>query len=252
MPERWRGKTGEKVWRGMFLALMVATGGAMLSGSGEIAALMLPLHGAQQLGMAATLVLACLLEHRGRHALTGVSRVLVVCLLVALAMALRLPRTEGVTLGDKGDLPHAVVSGVCYGSMNLALAVPALCGRKLLPAHRRIAVVVTSLLLGVLLLLGNELMLRHPELSGESLPTVRLLRAYGLTGYRLCGLTMYMAVFTTLLATLRGVTVWSGAGRNGAICVVGMIFVALLGFHQVVHVIYPLLGAGCFVLLLCC
>ena len=52
------------MWTALFTGLMAATGGAMLAGAGEVAALLLPVRGAYWLGAAATLGLAWMLAGR--------------------------------------------------------------------------------------------------------------------------------------------------------------------------------------------
>ena len=245
LPACWRGTAWERVWQGMFLLLMIVMGGAMLSGSGEIAALMLPLRGARLLGMGTTLVLALLLARWHLGALSGVSRVLVVCLLAAMVLALRLPKGAGAVLGAQGRGGEALGRGICYGGFNMALAVPVLGGHRLERRARRRTTALTSFMLGGLLVLGVALMLRHPELTDEPLPTVQLLRSYGLLGYRLCGLTMYMAVLTSLLAALRGIAVWSGGRKGYAVCLLALGVLGLCGFADIVDRVYPVLGAGC-------
>ena len=60
MPLAWQSRGLGRLWTALFTGLMAATGGAMLAGAGEVAALLLPVRGAYWLGMGATLVLAWL------------------------------------------------------------------------------------------------------------------------------------------------------------------------------------------------
>ena len=91
LPTSWQGKWPETVWRMLLAALLVVTGGAMLSGAGEITALVLPVRGAYAVGIAVTLVLAWFLAHRTQTGLAWISRALLVVLAMLIASCLRMP-----------------------------------------------------------------------------------------------------------------------------------------------------------------
>lgn len=250
MPVSWQGGAWALVWRGMFLALSVVLAGAMMAGSGEIAALMLPWRGARWGGMGATLLLAAVMARRPTGALGMISGGLVACLASAMAMALALPRGSAASLDGAGNGLAAIWRGVCYGGFNAALAVPVMGGKGWPRKMRHGCAVLVASMLAALLALGNALMLRHPELAGEALPMVALLRQWGMVGYRLCGATMYLAVLTSLLAAVRGLTVISGGGWRWVLCLLAALGVALGGFQAAVNAVYPALGAGCLMLLM--
>lgn len=250
MPDGWRGRAWATVWRGMFLALSVVLAGAMLAGSGEIAALMLPWRWARWLGMGVTLLLAAVLARGRMGALGMISGGLVACLAAVMVMALKLPRGSAASLDGAGDGLAAIWRGVCYGGFNAALAVPVMGGRGWARRKRIGCAALAAGMLAALLALGNALMLRHPELAGEALPMVALLRSWGMAGYRLCGATMYLAVLTSLLAAVRGLTVISGGGWRWVLCLLAALGVALGGFRAAVDAVYPALGAGCLMLLM--
>ena len=46
MPPAWHRRAPGRLWTALFTGLMAATGGAMLAGAGEVAALLLPVRGA--------------------------------------------------------------------------------------------------------------------------------------------------------------------------------------------------------------
>ena len=250
VPVAWRDRFAGRVWQGMFIALLAATGGAMLAGAGEIAALTLPLHGAYWMGMLSTLCLAWWLSERELTWLAHISQGLTACLLAMMALGLALPRMRGVWVTDAPDwamLPTSLLRGLCYGGFNVALASPVLdeTATCLTPRERRRCVGQISVILGALLALGNGVLLRHPALLGAALPYVELLGVWGRWGMYLGAWSLYLAVLTTLVACLRGLM--ELLKRRWSLCL--PIGVALLGFAGAVDGLYPLLGGGCFLLL---
>ena len=250
VPEPWRGRWPGRVWQGLFIALLSATGGAMLAGAGEIAALTVPLHGAYWMGLLSTLCLAWWLSERKLSGLSVISRALTVCLLAVMALGLAMPRSRGVWVEDAPGwamLPSSLLRGLCYGGFNVALASPVLdeTAAVLTEREKRRCTCRVSLILGALMALGNGVLLRHPALLGAALPFVGLLGHWGRWGMLLGALALYLAVLTTLVACLRGLTALMK--RRWALCLPGL--VALLGFTGAVDGLYPLLGGGCFLLL---
>ena len=250
VPEAWRNRWPGRVWQGMFVALLAATGGAMLAGAGEIAALTIPLHGAYWMGLLSTLCLAWWLSERKLSGLACVSRALTGCLIAVMALGLALPGLRGVWVEDAPDwsrLPVSLLRGLCYGGFNVALASPVLdeIAGALSPRERRRCVGLVSAILGALLALGNGVLRRHPALLGAVLPYVELLGLWGRWGMGLGALALYLAVLTTLVACLRGLR--SLLIRRWSLCL--PVGVALLGFTGAVDGLYPLLGGGCFLLL---
>ena len=250
VPEPWRDRWPGRVWQGMFIALLAATGGVMLAGAGEIAALTMPLHGAYWMGMLSTLCLAWWLSERRLSGLSAISRALTVCLIGVMALGLTMPRLRGVWVEDAPSLsalPSSLLRGLCYGGFNVALASPVLdeTAVALTEQERRRCVRRVSLILGALLALGNGVLLRHPALLGAALPFVELLGYWGRWGMLLGALSLYLAVLTTLVACLRGLQAL--LKRRWLLCLPAL--VALLGFSGAVDGLYPLLGGGCFLLL---
>lgn len=248
MPEKWRGRWPGRLWQVMFLALMITTGGAMTASLGEIGALSLPLHGARWWTMALSLALCWPLAGRDVRALRPISRMLMVCLLMCMALAWTRPPTGGAVVARRPNPAHAALSGLCYGGFNMALAAPVLCGRKLSQTERRACAIKLTLLLGVLLLGANMLMLRHPDLISEPLPLLRLMAAFGRAGYALCVCAMGLAIFTTQLSAMTGMFSLL-PGRKRYAGAAAMALMAVCGFERLVSVAYPLLGGACFALL---
>ena len=250
VPEPWRNRWQGCVWQGMFAALLAATGGAMLAGAGEIAALTLPLHGAYWMGMLSTLCLAWWLSERRLAGLGIMSRALTVCLIALMALGLAMPRMRGVWVEDAPGwsvLPSSLLRGLCYGGFNVALASPVLdeTALQLTEREQRRCARQVCLILGALLALGNGVLLRHPALLGAALPFVELLGYWGRWGMLLGALSLYLAVLTTLVACLRGLN--AILRHRWLMCLPAL--VALLGFSGAVDGLYPLLGGGCFLLL---
>ena len=242
LPPGWRQAWPGKLWRLLLSALLIATGGAMLSGAGEVAALVTPLRYARVIGMLLTLVLAWLLARHTIAGLAWVSRGMLAVLAVMISLGLFLPPKETARLSNGGGV-QALLQGLTYGGFNAALQVPILMQAACDDAARRRCIRQAGGVTLLLLTLGNAVLLRHTALLDEPLPFLRMLSGLGKAGYWLCALSLYLAILSTLTACLRGLQ-----GTWLPLC--GIIAVSLLGFSGVVARVYPLLGGGCCVMLL--
>lgn len=250
MPLCWQGRVPGRLWTALFTGLMAATGGAMLAGAGEVAALLLPVRGAYWLGAAATLGLAWMLAGRKLQVLPMVSRALILCLAAVVVLGAALPRREAALLhtASRAQLPAGLVCGACYGGFNVALACPAAAdGAALTARQRRRCTGMVCLALGLLLGCGNLVLVRSPGLQGEALPFIRMLAPLGRAGYGLCGAALYLAALTTLAAALRGLKAHLGRGYAAGVAAVAAL--SLGGLERMVARVYPMLGAGCLALL---
>ena len=251
MPEGWHGRWPGRLWQGMFGALLLFTGGAMLAGAGEIAALMLPLPGAYLLGLTGTAAVTVLLARQGTAGAGRAGKVLTALLLVMAGAGFLLPARKAAVVAAAASPGQSLLRGASYAGFNMALAVPGLAAAA--PAMsrrgRRQCALLLAAVLGALLAGGNGLLLRHSALRGETMPFIHLMAAYGRAGYALGGAAMYLAVLTTACASLRGL--WTlGAGRRWRmISAAGMLLCSAVGFTGVVEKAYPMLGAGCLGLL---
>lgn len=242
LPHIWRGRWPERLWRGLLTLLLIATGGAMLAGAGEVASLTLPLHGAYWLGMAGTLLLAWLLARRTVTGLMWVSRAMLAVLAALIVLGLTLPPMQAVALTEP-SIPASLLRGVTYGGFNAALMQPVMAGASALPQReRKRGLLIACGLTAALLTAGNAVLLRHPALLGEALPFVRLMSRLGQTGYWLGAVALYLAILTTLTVCIRST-------GGGWLATAGIVLAAMLGFSGVVDAAYPLLGGGCAVLL---
>ncbi len=249
MPYVWQRRWQARLWRGMFTALLVSTGGAMLAGGGEITALMLPLRWARVLGLAATMVLGWLLAGGESKSLTGVSRGLILCLLGVVLAGLFLPARRAVRVTPTGG-PEGIALGLCYGGFNVALAAPVVAawGKRLPEGEKRRCACGLAAVLTALLACGNGVLLKHTALADEQLPFVMLLSPWGRYGYLLAAGALYLAALTTLVACVKGLVAL--LGRWVPLGMIAMAALSLGGLEEIVGVAYPLLGGGCFLLLL--
>ncbi len=242
LPRAWQGQLPARLWRSMQGCLLIATGGVMLAGAGEVALLALPLCGARLIGMAGTLGAALLLARRTETGLAFVSRILLAVLGAMVLLGLTHPPMRAAQLTEV-SIPAALLRGMAYGGFNAALLVPVLAQHKLTPKGKRRSLLVLGLLAGAMLLLCNEVLLRHPALLHEPMPFIRLAGLYGRWGYGLGVTVMWLAILSTLTAAVRGL-------GGGVWPILGVALTAMLGFSGAVEFLYPLLGAGCMVMLL--
>ena len=238
-------------WMGHLLMglLLAAVGGGMTAAAGELAALTVPVHHARFLGSAGTPVLCAALARKSLRGLAIVSKLLLPVLLLAFLLCLCLPETVGerptVSITD-GLLALLRVIGYC--GMNALLSAEIICeagsGENL--KHKKYIAAGTGIVLGLLLALGNGALIRHTgALENAALPTIMLLRAYGKAGFYLSAAVLYLAVATTLIASLRGLRVLIApyvpayAGWIGVLSAAGL---SLIGFQEIVATAYPALG----------
>lgn len=242
MPQSWRRRWPERLWRVLLTLLLIATAGAMLAASAEVAALVLPVHGAYWLGMAGTFLLAWVLARRTVNGLAWVSRAMMLVLAVLVLLGLTIDPMRAVALTD-ASVPMALLRGVTYGGFNAALMYPVMAASGQPPARKRQGRLLGCIGIALLLMLGNAVLLRHPALIGEPLPYIRLMAQLGQLGYALGALALYLAILSTLTVCLRAL----GEMR---LCVCGALLTALCGFSGVVDRGYPLLGGACALMLL--
>ena len=243
IPDVWRGKWMERGWSLLLTLLLVVTGGAMLSGAGEIAALTIPIRGAYLLGVFATLALSWLLANQTVSGLAWVSRILLVILAVLIVSGLTLPPIKAVSI-EEISVPEALIRGLTYGGFNAALQAPIMVTAvRSTNAERKRAACLAGMLILFLLTLGNAVILRHSATISEPMPFLKIMAGYGKSGYYLCSVSLYLAILSTLTACMRGI--------DGKILpAASILLVSMFGFTGVVEVAYPILGGGCFLMLL--
>lgn len=236
IPPAWMGRWPERLWQVLNDLLLMAVGGAMLAGAGELSARLLPGLWPRCCGMAATLLMAWLLARHTTGGLAWVSRALLAGMTVLLLLALRLPQMRaGLTAAD---VPGVFLRGMTYGGFNAALLQPLLAcrqGTECSGALRRAA-----LLMAALLTLGQTVLLRHPAAMAQPMPLMYLASAMGDLVQAVSVLCLYLAILSTLAACMRSL------GFRGF---PGICLSAALGFTGVVDAAYPLLGGGCAVMM---
>ena len=238
LPDAWRRRWPEQLWKVLLTALLAATGGAMMSGAGEIAALTLPFHGAYPLGMAATLMMAYFLARRTVNGLAWVSRGMLLVFAVMMTAGSMLPR-EGAVIITSAQPLTALARGLSYGGFNAALLVPVL-QRKHINKKNSLRCLCSIVM--ILLLMGTLVLQLHPSLIYEPMPFVQLMKKMGKWGYLLSASCLYLAILSTLTACVRALD------RN-SIGLTAMILMSLLGFGSVVDHAYGVLGGACCLML---
>lgn len=241
LPESWSGRWPEKLWQALLTLLLVATGGAMLSGAGEVAALTLPLQHAYWIGFIASLGLGWYLAHYTSAGLAWVSRGMLCVLALLILLGYTLPPMQATSV-DKTEIASMPLRAITYGGFNAALQTPIM-ALTMLPAKKKTSSARSSgFIMVILLMLGNGVLLRHPALLAEEMPFIRMMEEFGRFGYMLGSISLYMAILSTLTACMRGI------GRRW-LPMTAMVGVSLLGFSGVVELVYPLLGGGCALML---
>ena len=226
----------------------------MTAAAGELAALTLPLCHARAAGALLTLGVCLALSGRPLRALSALGRLLTPGLALALlACILTNDGAEPPLAVSAASLPLAAFQAAGYAGLNVTLAYGVLrdagAGRRALE-KRKIAWITAALFAGLLGLSNAALLPRMDTLRTAALPTVLLLRRFGKTGYYAAAALLYLAVASTLLSVLRGMTAllpgrrrvaWAGLLAAGA---------SLLGFDGLVSAAYPMLGLLSLVFLL--
>lgn len=228
----------------LFLLLLTATGGAMTAAAGELAALTVPLLHARSIGSLLTLCACMVCSRKSIVYLGWVGKALVPLLLAAFFLCVRVPNSEAHQYRmalEKLFIVLFQLLGYCGLNVTLSAGVILEAGKGKTASEKRKIVLLTGAVLGFLLLGGNAALLPHgAKLQDASLPMVMLLKAYGKTGFYLSAVLLYLAVFSTLAAVLRGMRDILGNRGLGAGLMCGA--ASLLGFSEIVGSAYPILG----------
>ncbi len=237
-------------FRILWILLYGAVSGGMISASGELSALTIPIHYARLLGMAVTLMLCVKLSNGTIRELGRLGRGLIpgMAVLFFLCMLFQKKAAPSFSFSAKAFL-HA--AGYCGLNAVLAAAVTAQAGKDKTPREKRGITIFSGLIFGSLLALGNGALLPYrTELHSAALPMVMLLRNYGKAGFYLSALVLYLAVATTLIACLRGMQALLPGKRKDIWAALIAAMGALMGFQDIVAKIYPVLGWLCLMSLL--
>ena len=233
----------------VFMLLLLSTGGAMVSAAGEVAAVTLPVHRARTTGAFLTLCFCAWAGSKSLRWLKGISAVLLPSLVLLQILALFIPGSGTLRPGlSWREAPGAVFSAIGYSGTNVVLAAQIIKEEGKGKSSRGQARLAfgTGTVMALLLAAENGALLPHrSEMTNAALPTVLLMRNYGLAGFYLSAAVLYLAVITTLIAVLRGaVAVLSEyvSGNAEWIAALAAASISLLGFKQVIASVYPVLG----------
>lgn len=238
---------GARFCRLFLAALLIVTGGGMTAAAGGVCALILPIHNARAMGYLGTLLLAVWAARYPLRALAALGKILIPALLIAFALCFRLPGENQFPVFSAGELIMGLLQALAYAGMNVMLSAGVLCeaGGQCNPRGFCRGAAWSGGAIGMLLLLGNGVLLPHREsLMHEALPMVILLRGYGKWGYYLSAGVLYLAIMTTLIALLRGMwEIFRGKMRYPYACA-GVVagITGLIGFEEIVAKAYPMLG----------
>lgn len=247
--EKLLGKWGGRASTVLYGLMLAMSGAAMLSGAGELSAIVVPVRWAYPLGFGAMLLCALLIAQRGLGGLAWSSAVMIPLCVVFDGLLLQLPVPQGIALSPPRAYWEVIPLAVGYAALNISLAAGLLCeaGPGLRAKERRGAAVISMFCLGGLLLLANAVLMPHAvSLRTHALPMVALASGLGTTGFYLSAVTLAMAMLTTMATTMRGLYLilppsWSVGRRWGgsvAICAL----LGMVGFTQLVGTAYPALG----------
>ena len=249
---RWLGE-------GCLFLLMGVTGGAMLSASGNLVALSLPLHNAYWIGIIVTLPLAYWLTQKDLKPLAVLSGFLTCGILAAYVLILA-KRNAPMAVSIQEPLTFAgglkaVLFAIAYSGMNMAIALGVICDCARTSTRM---ICRSSLLFGLLLtgllFLSNYVLLQYDDLQDATFPIVRLLSDLGQAGFWLSVTILYLAVFTTLTAILcalrRMAASYGFSPRLVPIVALGTpLLFSLVGFEQIVEGFYAPVGLACLLLI---
>ena len=228
--------------RGFRALLYCAVGGGMAAAAGELAALTLPMHHARTVGMLITLMACAGMSGGSLRGMAWLGAVLIPVMICAFLLCLRVPGTN--TPDPQPSFPSLIhAAGYCGLNAMPAGAVTVQAEGQKKRQKRLCVAIAAGLLFGGFLSLGNAALLPHTaSLKDAALPVVMLLRGYGKTGFYLSAATLYLAVSTTLIASLRGLAaqlpgehqhIWAALIAAGC---------AMIGFQEIVAKAYPVLG----------
>ncbi|MDD3410026.1 MAG: hypothetical protein PHY12_04375 [Eubacteriales bacterium] len=259
--QRHRRASGSKVAAalstGCLVLLYGVTGGGMLSASGELIALMVPVREIYWVGLAVSLALAVVAARRSLRFLAAASLALTLLLLGSSVWLLCLSDGSAVAAPlDAGwrEAAAGTLRAFAYAGLNVTIGMGVICecARDSARCACRSALWLGLMLTGMLFV-ENALYLRHPELLTASLPIVRLLAALGKAGYYIGTSTLYLAVFTSLIAIERALMLICRERIGWGMLVLPICLPALfsfLGFQTIVERWYAPVGICCLLLLI--
>lgn len=232
------------------LALLVITGGAMTSASGQMIQLLWPHAWAYSVGTVGTLILAWKMGEKSLKALEWVSGTLMALLGgVILWALLDTGRSMAIPTAPTPSLGAAALRAIAYAAMNMTLAVGVVCRCGAEGCGKRMPVAFGLVMCG-LLAVSNALYARHPELTDEPFPIVMLLKSLGRKGFLAGVWLLYLSIVTTLAAVSYALRCaaerWIGKRLLRTLLPLCTLFaVSQIGFACIVDGLYAPAGMVC-------
>lgn len=243
-PITWNKPWQYTLWNTLIEALLIVTGGAMLSVGGRIVALVLPYQEAAWCGLGMTLLLAWLMAAKTNKGLIWISRLMLLFLGIIIFMGVFVPRRQ-IAVIHHTNPADSVIKGLMYGGFNAVIQVPVLIAWQSYQGTRyyRRSVVAAALIICLMIAFGHCVISRNPGIMFEELPFLMLVSQYGKNGYYMAAFSLYMAALSTLTACIRSL-------KSRRLSMIGVILISQLGFSGAVKYAYPVLGSVCSILLL--
>jgi uncharacterized membrane protein YkvI len=236
----------------VYAAMLILCAAAMLSTGATLGALTFPFHGSFLLGTLIVLAAGLLLTLKGALPVAGM-------VIVGSMAAWYLALGAGQDVSDirvGGSVGISAASGMIYAAFNATVAAGVVC----LSAEEDVKPVrvglYTGLLLAAMLIPANWALLRAgSEVRQMALPTVVMAHRWGIAGYYLSVLALFLAVVTTLSAALKALRAQLTAlGLRPSQAVffssAAALMLSMAGLTALVGVGYPALGLVCAVMLL--
>lgn len=240
------------------IALMSITGGAMISASGHMVELLWTFEWSYPIGALGTLCLAWWLGFGSTKSISYISGILTVLFTGAILFVLAQKNDDQwvVQLQSSADLASialGAVNAIAYAAMNLTIAIGVVCKCANQTSRNvcRLSAIFGFILIGMLFL-SNYLYLKHPELQNEVFPIVKLLSQFGIHGFVVSVLLLYLAIFTTLIAiicTLRNAieSYVTPSSTSNIITLLLPIIVSFIGFSDIIDKLYAPIGLCCLI-----
>jgi len=229
--------------------LCLTAASAMLSAGAELGALAFPIQRSHALGFLLTLMTALAATCTGIKSLSFMG-VLLTALTAAYFAPMAINGPYRAPFISSSLLP-ALPMGLIYASFNSALAGGMICLTGQRSASPAKTAWLTGCMLFLLLSFANGAMLRAGDaVLKMSMPAVVLAAEWGLSGYYVSILILWLAVLSTLCAMLQTLSSrLSAAGlpRPASILIaaLGPSLLSACGFETLVDTVYPLLGWIC-------
>ena len=234
------------------IGLMLVTAGGMISAAGHIAALVLPIKWAYQLGALGSLFFAWLIARKDIQKLAYAGVLLIAVMGAALLLAAGQQPAEGITYMRAHNAWHiagAAVKAVGYAAMNMTLAA-AVAGSCLPNENKRLTAIIFDVMMSSIMLLSLRLYSKRMDSFNVAFPIIRLLSDYGKTGYLLSAGLLYLAIMTTLASLVFGLHQtfkrhWDNCFIYAAIVLLIPLLLSRVGFANIVDGMYAPAGLLC-------